>query len=128
SLLLATMVFRTGLLDAADACDIGVPAVPLQRLHGDAATTALARANVPVMLGAEVKSADARRVVLEDGAHEADAVVVGVPHDAVAALVPPGTVCDAAMTGLGMSPIVNLHVHYDRRVLDERFAAAEARS
>src|SRR5439155_14516556 len=38
SLLLATMVFRTGLLDAADACDIGVPAVPLQRLHGDAAT------------------------------------------------------------------------------------------
>jgi monoamine oxidase len=32
------------------------------------------------------------------------------------------------MAGLGMSPIVNLHVHYDRRVLDERFAAAEARS
>ena len=41
SLALATMVFRTGLLDAADACDIGVPAVPLQRLHGDAAATAL---------------------------------------------------------------------------------------
>jgi uncharacterized protein with NAD-binding domain and iron-sulfur cluster len=33
-----------------------------------------------------------------------------------------------AMDGLGMSPIVNLHVHYDRRVLDERFAAAEASS
>ncbi len=128
SLLLATMVFRTGLLDAADACDIGVPAVPLQRLHGDAATTALARANVPVMLGAEVKSADGRRVVLEDGAHEADAVVVAVPHDAVASLVPPGAVDADAMAGLGMSPIVNLHVHYDRRVLDERFAAAEARS
>ena len=40
SLALATMVFRTGLLDAADACDVGVPAVPLQRLHGDAATAA----------------------------------------------------------------------------------------
>jgi squalene-associated FAD-dependent desaturase len=128
SLMLATMVFRTGLLDAADACDIGVPAVPLQRLHGEAATGALARAGVTVALGAEVKSADGRRVVLEDGTHEADAVVVAVPHDAVAPLVPSGTVDADAMAGLGTSPIVNLHVHYDRRVLDERFAAAEASS
>jgi squalene-associated FAD-dependent desaturase len=128
SLMLATMVFRTGLLDAADACDIGVPAVPLQRLHGDAATGALERAGVTVALGADVKSADGRGVVLEDGAHEADAVVVAVPHDAVASLVPSGTVDADAMAGLGMSPIVNLHVHYDRRVLDERFAAAEASS
>ena len=66
--------------------------------------------------------------MLEDGTHEADAVVVAVPHDAVASLVPSGTVDADAMAGLGMSPIVNLHVHYDRRVLDERFAAAEARS
>jgi squalene-associated FAD-dependent desaturase len=128
SLMLAAMVFRTGLLDAADACDIGVPAVPLQRLHGDAATAALDRAGVAVMLGADVKSADGRRVVLEDGAHEVDAVVVAVPHDAVASLVPPSAVDADAMTSLGMSPIVNLHVHYDRRVLDERFAAAEAKS
>jgi len=128
SLMLATMVFRTGLLDAADAGDIGVPAVPLQRLHGDAATAALERAGVTVALGADVKSADGRRVVLEDGTHEADAVVVAVPHDAVASLVPSGTVDADAMAGLGMSPIVNLHVHYDRRVLDERFAAAEASS
>jgi squalene-associated FAD-dependent desaturase len=128
SLLLATMVFRTGLLDAADACDIGVPAVPLQRLHGDAATVALERAGVNVMLGAAVKSTDGRRVVLDDGVHEADAVVVAVPHDVVAAVVPAGAVDAEAMTGLGLSPIVNLHVHYDRRVLDERFAAAEASS
>jgi squalene-associated FAD-dependent desaturase len=128
SLLLATMVFRTGLLDAADACDIGVPAVPLQRLHGDAAAAALERAGVNVTLGVPVKSADGRRVVLEDGAHDADAVVAAVPHDAVVSLVPAGAVDAEAMTGLGMSPIVNLHVHYDRRVLDERFAAAEAKS
>ena len=30
-------VFRTGLLDAADAADIGIPAAPLQRLHADPA-------------------------------------------------------------------------------------------
>lgn len=128
SLLLATMVFRTGLIDAADACDIGVPAVPLQRLHGDAATAALEGAGVNVMLGVPVKSADGGRLVLEDGAHETDAAVVAVPHDAVASLVPAGAVDAEAMTGLGLSPIVNLHVHYDRRVLDERFAAAEASS
>ena len=128
SLLLATMVFRTGLLDAADACDIGVPIVPLQRLHGDAATAALQRAGVNVVLGAPVKSADGRRVTLDDGSHEADAVVAAVPHDAVAAIVPTGAVDPDALDRLGASPIVNLHVHYDRRVLDEPFAAAEAAS
>jgi squalene-associated FAD-dependent desaturase len=128
SLMLATMVFRTGLLDAADACDVGVPAVPLQRLHGDAATTALAHAGVHVALGASVKSTDGRHVVLDDGAHDVDAVVVAVPHDAVASLVPAGTVDADALERLGTSPIVNMHVHYDRRVLDEPFAAAEAKS
>jgi squalene-associated FAD-dependent desaturase len=128
SLMLATMVFRTGLLDAADACDIGVPAVPLQRLHGDAATTALERAGVHVVLGASVKSTKDRRVALDDGAHDVDAVVVAVPHDAVAPLVPAGAVDADALERLGTSPIVNLHVHYDRRVLDEPFAAAEAKS
>ena len=103
-------------------------AVPLQRLHGAAATTALERAGVHVALGAAVKSADGRRVVLDAGAEEADAVVVAVPHDTVASLVPADAVDPEAMASLGMSPIVNLHVHYDRRVLDEGFAAAEARS
>jgi len=122
------MVFRTGLLDAADACDIGVPIVPLQRLHGDAATAALQRANVNVVLGAPVKSVDGRRVTLDDGSHDTDAVVVAVPHEAVAAIVPTGTVDPEALDRLGASPIVNLHVQYDRRVLDEPFAAAEASS
>jgi squalene-associated FAD-dependent desaturase len=128
SLLLATMVFRTGLLDAADACDIGVPIVPLQRLHGDSAAAALQRAGVRVVLGAPVRSADGRRVTLDDGSHEADAVIVAVPHDAVAAIVPAGAVDADALDRLGASPIVNLHAHYDRRVLDEPFAAAEAAS
>jgi squalene-associated FAD-dependent desaturase len=128
SLLLAAMVFRTGLLDTADACDIGVPAVPLQRLHGDAATAALRTTGIDVALAATVKSADGRRVVLDDGALDVDAVVVAVPHDAVASLVPAGAVDADALEQLGVSPIVNLHVHYDRPVLDEPFAAAEAKS
>jgi squalene-associated FAD-dependent desaturase len=128
SLMLGAFVFRTGLLDAADAADIGVPSVPLQRLHGDAATNALESAGVTVALGAAVRSAEGRRIVLDDGPHETDAVIVAVPHESVASLVPAGTVDSDAMAQLGASPIVNLHVHYDRPVLDEPFAAAEASS
>jgi uncharacterized protein with NAD-binding domain and iron-sulfur cluster len=51
-------------------------------------------------------------------------VVVAVPHDVVAGILPSIAVDREALAGLGTSPIVNLHVHYDRRVLGERFAAA----
>jgi hydroxysqualene dehydroxylase len=128
SLALATMVFRTGLLDAADACDVGVPAVPLQRLHGDPATAALERAGVRVALGTPVRNADGDKVVVDEGTERADAVIVAVPHETVASVVPAGTVDAEAMEALGSSPIVNLHVHFDRRVLDETFAAAESAS
>ena len=128
SLALATMVFRTGLLDAADACDVGVPSVTLQRLHGDPATAALADAGVIVRLGTPARAVDAGRIVVDDGAEDADVTIVAVPHDAVARLVPPGTVDADALDALGSSPIVNLHVHFDRHVLEEPFAAAEARS
>jgi len=128
SLALATMVFRTGLLDAADACDIGVPAVPLQRLHGDAAEPALARGGVHVVLSTPVRGIEQGKVLLDDGAHDADAVIVAVPHESVLRVVPAGAVDADAIAGLGSSAIVNLHVHFDRRVLDEPFAAAEAGS
>src|SRR5437762_8601987 len=124
----STMVFRTGLLDAADACDVGVPAVPLQRLHGDAATAALERAGVRVALGTPAHAVDGTKVTFDDGAEQADAVVVAVPHDSVARLVPDGAVDADALERLGFSPIVNLHVHFERSVLDEPFAAAESAS
>jgi uncharacterized protein with NAD-binding domain and iron-sulfur cluster len=64
----------------------------------------------------------AHELQLDDGADAVDAVVVAVPHTAAAKLLP-GLVDAAALEALGTSPIVNLHVHYDRRVLDEPFAA-----
>jgi monoamine oxidase len=76
-----------------------------------------------VLTGTPVVAVRAGEVQLEDGVEEADAVVVAVPNQSVAKLVPPGTVDAEAMDALGSSPIVNLHVHYDRRVLDEQFAA-----
>ena len=113
SLAAAVKVFRTGLLDAADAADIGIPSAPFQRLHADPAVAAIEARGGRVELGAEV--GDPRALL-----GEFDAVVLAVPHGVAAGLVPGGE----SWLGLGESPIVNVHVHYDRRVLEEPLAAA----
>ena len=152
SLALAATVVKTGLLGKNNAADIGVPALPLGELHGDAAATVLAKLGAQVTLGAKVtaieggaieggaieggaievaEGADARfRIRLgrgEDADLAADAVVLAVPHEKAAPLVPPGALPDATVrgwAGLGASPIVNVHVIYDRPVTDLPFAAA----
>ncbi len=130
SLALAAKVFRTGLLERSDAADIGIAAVPLQELHGDAGGAALVRAGAEVRLGAKARGieagpAGALTVVLDDGAVESDAVVVAVPNERAGDLLPAGALADAgAPARLGSSPIVNVHVQYDRRVTDLAFAAA----
>jgi squalene-associated FAD-dependent desaturase len=125
SLAAAVKVFRTGLLDAADASDIGVPTVPFRLLHAEPAVTTLEALGGTVLTSTPVRAASAGgRIALEDGSDEADAVILAVPHEAVAALAPDGAVDERALEGLGTSPIVNLHVHYDRQVLGEPLAAA----
>ena len=137
SLALAATVVKTGLLGKNNAADIGVPALPLGELHGDAAATLLAKLGAQVTLGAKVtaievtEGRDARfRVRLGRGDEAdlaADAVVLAVPHEKAAPLVPPGALPAATVqgwAGLGASPIVNVHVIYDRPVTDLEFAAA----
>ncbi len=143
SLALAATVVKTGLLGKNNAADIGVAALPLGELHGDAAATLLAKLGAQVTLGAKVtaieevgaievtEGAEARfRVRLgrgEDADLAADAVVLAVPHEKAAPLIPPGALPDATVqgwAGLGASPIVNVHVIYDRPVTDLPFAAA----
>jgi len=110
SLALATKVFQTGLLERADAADVGWAAIPLGELHGEAAERALAAAGVDVRLRAPVASLDEL---------DADAVVLAVPHVEAADLLPDGE----PLTGLGLAPIVNLHVVYDRQITDLPLAA-----
>ena len=125
SLAAAVKVFRTGLLDRADAADIGIPAVPFRRLHAEPAAAALERSGGRLLVSTQVRRVTAEReVVLDKGAEQADAVILAVPHDAVSALAPPGTADSNALSALGTSPIVNVHVHYDRQVLDGPVAAA----
>jgi squalene-associated FAD-dependent desaturase len=132
SLALAATVVKTGLLGKNNAADIGVPALPLGELHGDAAATLLAKLGAQVTLGAKVSaiepdSGGGFRVWLAGGEITADAVVLAVPHEKAAPLVPPDALPSAtvqAWAGLGASPIVNVHVIYDRPVMDLPFAAA----
>jgi hydroxysqualene dehydroxylase len=132
SLALAAMVFQTGLLTDAAAADMGWAAVPLGVLHGDAGLRALERAGVQVLPGAPVTGIDPPRgedgftVTVAGTRRAADAVVVAVPHTAVAGLATElAGLADLADIGerLGVSPIVNVHVVYDRRVTDLEFAA-----
>lgn len=129
SLAAAAMVFQTGLLSEPDAGDLGWATVPLHRLHHDAAMAALTAAGVTVHTATKVHGLDpsARwRLLLEGRDHETDAVVLAVPASTAEQFLPPGAVDQQPgwSARLGGSPIVNVHLHYDRPVLEAPFAAA----
>jgi squalene-associated FAD-dependent desaturase len=126
SLALAVKVFRTGLLDQADAGDVGWSTVPLGELHGDNAARALHRAGVETVLGARVQAVIRRddggfAVLCGERRHTADAVVVATPPEVAQAIVPSGVL--PSEIGLGQSPIVNVHLVLDRPVTDLPLAA-----
>jgi uncharacterized protein with NAD-binding domain and iron-sulfur cluster len=164
---LAATVLKTALLGDNDAADIGVPAVPLGELHGQAAVALLGRLGADVRLGTKATAvepgpAGGFRVQLSSGADgadgadgddgddgddgpdqdgagapaagarapgsreiSADGVVLAVPAGPAARLASAAGVAGAdRWNGLGSSPIVNVHVVYDRRVTRLPFAAA----
>jgi squalene-associated FAD-dependent desaturase len=130
SLAQAAQVFQTALLQSPSAGDIGYAHEPLSAIHDVRARAALERAGVDVRLrwraaaiapardgGFEVETSAAPTLV-------ADAVIVAVPPDAAASLLPAAAGTDRArFVGLGRSAIVNVHLLYDRRVLELPFAA-----
>jgi squalene-associated FAD-dependent desaturase len=129
SLAQAAYVFQQGLLRDAAAGDVGYARVPLGQIHDTAAQRALKRADVEVRLRAGataiVRNADGFRVEISGSpTRAADAVILAVPHTRAARLLPPDSGVDSTrLASLGTSPIVNLHVAYDRRVLSLPFAA-----
>jgi squalene-associated FAD-dependent desaturase len=131
SLALAATVVKTGLLGRNNAADIGVPALPLGELHGDAGAARLAGLGAQVHLNAKVTAVDPVDDIfsVRTAATEfpADGVVLAVPHETAARLIPSGALPPGTAegwAGLGASPIVNVHVIYDRPVTDLPFAAA----
>jgi len=142
SVSLAATVLKTALLSDSGAADIGVPAVPLGDLHGRAAGRLLDRLGARVRLGAKATAVERGpdggfRVQVTSGADgtghattggeliEADGVVLAVPAGPAARLAGAAGVAGAPRwDDLGTSPIVNVHVVYDRRVTELPFAAA----
>jgi hydroxysqualene dehydroxylase len=129
SLALGSFVFRSALLDRADAGDIGFHTAALSDTVGEPAERALRAAGVEVRLGwrAQRLERTATGFEVHDGRDDglsADAAIVALPHQRAGALLAsllPTIAGD--LDALGSSPIVNLHVVYDRRVCDEPFAA-----
>jgi squalene-associated FAD-dependent desaturase len=133
NLALAATVVQQALLGKIGAADIGVPRLPLGELHGSAANRVLASLGAKVLLNAKVTAIEPTepagfRVAVRDGETlDADAVVLAVPHEVAATLLPPRALPEQTVKSwedLGASPIVNVHVIYDRKVLDLPFAAA----
>ena len=123
---LAAFVFQTGLLERADASDIGLAKVPLRALHNDRVVTALDKAGVEVQLQRRVSAVEPGPVVVTDsGRVEADAVIVALDHIAAAQVLPSGTLDgQERVARMAMSPIVNVHLVFDRQVTDMPLAAA----
>jgi squalene-associated FAD-dependent desaturase len=147
SLALGAFVLQTGLLRHKDAGDIGFHMRPLSETLGEPAERVLRALGVDLRLGLRAEAVEvvggetdgsreyayaeevARRetslcVHVGGGVMEADAVVCAVPHERARSLLEPLLGEEVARwRGLGESPIVNVHVVYDRRVCEVGFAA-----
>lgn len=130
SLALAAKVFKTGLLSEPGAADIGWASVPLGDVHDTLGRKALDSAGVRTELrtkaGALTRTDDGRWVV-DTGAEriEADTVVLAVPQREAHDLLPEGALdAPERLLEIGTSPILNVHVVYDRKVLRQPFFAA----
>lgn len=128
SLSLAAKVLRTGFLDRSDAADIGFARVPFADLHARPAEAALRAAGGAVHCRAAAEHvatlAEGCTVRAAGETFTADAVVLATPPETAARLAPEAAGLDADGLGrLGRSPIVNLHVWFDRRVMREPFVA-----
>jgi squalene-associated FAD-dependent desaturase len=131
SLAVAAMVFKTGLLSSRQASDIGWSAIPLGRLHGERAAAALRRAGATVHLGQRVTGVEESdeggwRVLTAEGALTSDAVIVALPHEESAAVVPEWVDGRRQWSALGTSAIVDVHLVFDRHVTDWPVMAAHS--
>jgi squalene-associated FAD-dependent desaturase len=115
---LAIFTVQTALLAGRGASDVLLPVAPLGEMHGDAAGRALEAAGARVELKARVESLDDGAAMLADGSrHDADAFVVAVPPPEAARLL------GEPAPALDDSPIVSVHLLFDRRIVEPPLAA-----
>ncbi len=137
SLALGAFVFQTGLLASASAGDIGFHERPLSETIAEPALRTLRSAGVHVSLGWRAESIERAGSAFQvrgmgstdepnagEEERQSSAVIVAVPHARAAGLL---AGLEPSVAGglrrLEGSPIVNVHVVYDRPVCEHRFAA-----
>ncbi len=126
------MAFQDGLLHGRNSANIGYSRVGLTELISDAAKDYITQHGGQVLLGnaatkliithSNVTGVDTGLEVLP-----ADTVVSAVPWDVLPELLSPELAADryfAPANKLEWSPIVGIHVWYDRPVMEEDFLAA----
>ncbi len=128
SLAMVAKVFQTGLLESRDGADLGWGRGPLQTLIGEPALRALDAAGAIVRVGEQVEAlrrgAGGVEVRCRGEWQQYAAAVVAAPPAVAEKLLPPEAGIDRrGLRNLASDPIVNLHVFYDRRVMDEAFVA-----
>jgi hypothetical protein len=115
---LGLFTVQTALLGPRDASDLLLPLAPLGEMHGDAAGRALEAVGAVVRLRTRVASLDDGEVVLANGDRvPADAIVVALPREESAAVL------GEHAEPLGDSPIVSVHLLFDRQLLAPPLAA-----
>lgn len=137
SLALGAFVFRRGLFGSAGDGDIGFHVGALADIVGGPAERALRRAGVDVRLGWRAERLTPTPHGVEVGGRSGEAqgpggsdslsapsVVLALGHRRAAALIEPlaGALAER-VSRIGVSPIVNLHIVYDRVVCEHDFAA-----
>jgi squalene-associated FAD-dependent desaturase len=115
---LGVFTVQTALLGDRRASDLVLPIRPLGAMHGEAAGRTLASSGASVRPNARVVEVVDGAVALADGERvEADAVVVALPPAESARLL------GESDPGLEDSPIVSVHLLFDRRILQCELAA-----
>jgi squalene-associated FAD-dependent desaturase len=115
---LGIFTVRTALLGAPGAGDLLLPTAPLGEMHGGAAGRALRERGATVRPGSRVVELEDAAAVLVDGERvEGDVFVVALPPRESA------LVLGEPEPRLEPSPIVSIHVLFDRRILEHPLAA-----
>ncbi len=114
----ALFTVQTALLADREASDVIFPVRPLGEIHGDAAGARLHELGVVIRTGERVAAIEESGVVLGDGARtEAELIVVALPPQESARLL------GEPEAGLEDSPIVSVHLLFDRPILGFEVAA-----
>jgi squalene-associated FAD-dependent desaturase len=118
---LAAFVYQQGFLHSSTGAAIGWPRVGLTRVVDPAARTFLEARGGTVLTSRGVAGVGERHVELRDGERlEADGIVLAIPPRMAHEVAPEALPVEP---GLNASPIVNVHLWYDRPVMDEPFEA-----